>query len=84
MLEALHAAAHRAVGAKQVLRQIALGNVVTAFVAQDADPFLTKRVMDACYAKNITCLEAPSMQTLGEACKIDVKAAACAVLRRPQ
>lgn len=81
MLEQLRSAQKRAVGTKQVLRALEQGQVVTAFVAKDADPFLTKRVMDASYAKNIQCLEAETMKALGEACGIDVPASAAAVLR---
>lgn len=81
MLEQLRSATQRAVGAKQVLRALETGKVSMAFVAKDADPFLTKRVMDACYEKNIQCLEAQTMKALGEACGIEVQAAAAAILR---
>ena len=81
MLSQLRSAKSRAVGTKQVLRALDQGIVSMAFVAKDADPFLTKRVMDACYARNIQCLEAESAKALGEACGIDVSAAAAAILR---
>ena len=39
----------RVVGTKQVLRALDEGKVAHAYVAQDADLLLTKRVVDRCY-----------------------------------
>ncbi len=81
MLTPLRQATARAVGVKQVLRAIQEGKVEQAFVAADADRFLTKRVMDACAAANIPCIDAASSKEIGLACGIDVSAAAAAALR---
>ena len=62
----------RVVGTKQVLR---------AYVAQDADLLLTKRVVDRCYDMEIPCTQVESMEKLGRACGIDVKAAAAGLLK---
>ena len=82
MLSELSDAERRIVGTKQLLRALDAGKVARAYVARDADPFLTKRVMDRCYDMNIPCLEVESMKALGLACGIDVGAAAAGVQRR--
>ena len=49
--------------------------------AQDADLLLTKRVVDRCYDMEIPCTQVESMEKLGRACGIDVKAAAAGLLK---
>ena len=73
--------ANRVVGAKQVLRAIEAGGVTRVFIAQDADMFVTRPVFDACRAAGIEIVEVPSMKALGEACGVQVKAAAAAIRR---
>ncbi|MBR6891423.1 MAG: ribosomal L7Ae/L30e/S12e/Gadd45 family protein [Clostridia bacterium] len=73
--------ANKVVGAKQVLRAIQAGGVTRVFIAQDADMFVTRPVFDACRAAGIEIVEVPSMKALGEACGVQVKAAAAAVRR---
>ncbi len=73
--------ANKVVGAKQVLRAIAAGGVARVFIAQDADMFVTRPVFDACRAAGIEIVEVPSMKALGEACGVQVKAAAAAIRR---
>ena len=75
------AGASKVVGAKQVLRAIANDDIRCVFIATDADMFVTRPVFDACRAKNIEIVEVPSMKALGEACGVQVKAAAAAVKR---
>ena len=81
MHEGLAAADKRVVGTKQVLRALDEGRVVRAFVAKDADLLLTKRVVDRCFEKNIPCTQVDTMEQLGRACGIDVKAAAAGLLK---
>ena len=82
MLSELSDATRRVVGTKQLLRALDAGRIARAYVARDADPFLTKRVMDRCYDLNIPCHEVESMKALGQACGIDVAGAAAGVQRR--
>jgi large subunit ribosomal protein L7A len=82
MLEDLHDASRRVVGAKQLLRALDEGRIVMAFVATDADKFVTKPVEDRCLDRNIPCRAVPTMSELGKACGIDVGAAAAGVARR--
>ena len=81
MLEALADADRRIVGTKQLLRALDEGKVAQAFVATDADLLLTKRVVDRCFEMNIPCTQVETMEKLGRACGIDVKAAAAGLLR---
>ncbi len=73
--------ANKVVGAKQVLRAIQAGGVQRVYIAQDADMFVTRPVFDACRAAGVEIVEVPSMKALGEACGVQVKAAAAAVRR---
>lgn len=82
MLRDLSDASRRVVGTKQLLRAIREGRIVLAFVAKDADKFLTKPVEDRCLDANIPCREVETMAELGRACGIDVGAAAAGVARR--
>ena len=81
MHEALADAGRRVVGTKQLLRALDEGKVAQAFVARDADLLLTKRVVDRCYEMIIPCTQVESMEKLGRACAIDVKAAAAGLLK---
>ena len=81
MLQGLADVDRRIVGTKQLLRALDEGKVAQAFVAADADLLLTKRVVDRCYERNIPCTQAESMEQLGRACGIDVKAAAAGLLK---
>ena len=68
----------RVVGTKQVLRALDEGRVAHAYVAQDADLLLTKRVVDRCYDMEIPCTQ---VEKLGRACGRHVKAAAAGLLK---
>ena len=81
MYEGLADANRRVVGTKQLLRALDEGRIARAFVARDADLLLTKRVVDRCFERNIPCTQVESMEQLGRACGIDVKAAAAGLLR---
>lgn len=81
MLEKLAETQRRVVGTKQLLRALDEGKIAQAFVASDADLILTKRVVDRCFDMNIPCTQVDSMEKLGRACGIDVKAAAAGLLK---
>ena len=81
MLQGLADVDRRIVGTKQLLRALDEGKVAHAFVACDADLLLTKRVVDRCYDMNIPCTQVESMEKLGRACAIDVKAAAAGLFK---
>lgn len=81
MHEGLADVDRRVVGTKQVLRALDEGKIARAYVAQDADLLLTKRVVDRCYDMDIPCTQVESMEKLGRACGIDVKAATAGLLK---
>ena len=82
ILRDLSDASRRVVGTKQLLRAIGEGKIAVAFIARDADKFLTRPVEDRCLDANIPCREVDTMSELGKACGIDVGAAAAGVTRR--
>jgi len=79
--DALKSADRRAVGARQVLRAIAANEIAHVFIARDADPFITRPVMDACEKHGVRITEVESMAALGAACGIDVKASVAGALK---
>jgi len=81
MLSALKEAPRKVVGAKQVLRAMEEGGVSRVFIAADADIFVTRPLYDACREKGVAYDEVPSMKQLGEACGVQVRAAAAAIRR---
>ena len=81
MLENLADSQRRVVGTKQLLRALDEGKIAQAFIASDADLILTKRVVDRCFDMHIPCTQVESMEKLGRACGIDVKAAAAGLLK---
>ena len=81
MLQGLADVDRRIVGTKQLLRALDEGKIARAFVAADADLLLTKRVVDRCFDMDIPCQKVESMEKLGRACGIDVKAAAAGLLK---
>ena len=80
MQQALKEPGQRVVGARQVLRAIPMGTVREVFIARDADPFVTRPVMDACEKAKIRITEMDSMVQLGTACGIAVKASVAGLL----
>lgn len=73
--------AKKVVGAKQLRRALNEGQVRLAFLADDADPQLIRPLEELCQASNVEIVRVPSMQKLGQACGIHVKAACAALLR---
>lgn len=79
-LEALKTAKHRTVGAKQTLKALQRGVVSMLFVAADADPKVTRGLVEEARQQNVTIIEVETMAALGKACLIDVGAAVAAIL----
>lgn len=79
-LEALKTA-KKAIGAKQTIRAIEKGIVVTVYLADDADSRITQPIRELCKGKNITVMTMTTMSELGRACGIEVGAAAVAVTK---
>ena len=71
----------RVVGTKQVLRALDEGKVAHSYFAKAAYLIQSRRVVDRCYDMDIPCTQVESMEKLGRACGIDVKAAAAGLLK---
>lgn len=67
------------IGTKQATRMIELGEATEVFVAKDADPRLTGKVVSLCKNCGVKVTYVDSMKQLGKACGIEVGAAVAAV-----
>lgn len=72
------------VGIKQTLRMIEQGRVIELFVAEDADFYVTRHVIDAAAADNIPIKYVGSMKQLGHMSGIDIGAAVAGKLAEEQ
>ncbi|GAB6934003.1 50S ribosomal protein L7ae-like protein [Calditerricola satsumensis] len=69
------------VGTKQTRKAIERGEALEVFVATDAEPHVTEKIIALCKLKGIPVRYVDSMRALGEACGIDVGAAAVAITK---
>jgi large subunit ribosomal protein L7A len=68
------------IGTKQATKVIELGQAREVFVARDADPRVTGKVIALCKKMGVQVTYVDSMKLLGKACGIEVGAAIAAVL----
>lgn len=71
----------RVIGTKQLLKALKAGRVLTAYVADDADPFLREPLLEQCRAAGVEIIPVASMKELGKLCQIHVGAACAALVR---
>ncbi|OQM45314.1 ribosomal protein L7Ae-like protein [Anoxybacillus sp. UARK-01] len=69
------------VGTKQTMRALKEGSAQEVVVAEDVDPAITTKIMEAANKAGVPVTKVDSMKKLGEACKIQVRAAAVAIIR---
>lgn len=69
------------IGTKQTVRALKEGNVSELVVADDADPNITGKLIKQADDANIPVSHVDSMKKLGNACGIEVGAAAVAIIR---
>ncbi|RCW63578.1 50S ribosomal protein L7ae-like protein [Saliterribacillus persicus] len=67
------------IGTKQTLKAMRNGEVKEVIIASDAALHITSKVSQVANDLDIPCTEVDSMKRLGEACGIDVGAAAVAI-----
>ena len=72
----------KTVGMRTTVRAIENGDVIHAFIANDADVFITRRVQELCQQKDIEYTRVDTMKQLGEACGVQVPTACAAIKRR--
>ena len=68
------------VGAKQLKKAVLAGRARCVFLAENADPALTDPIAEMCSKQNIHITWVRTMAELGQACGIEVGAAAAAVV----
>ncbi len=73
--------AKKVVGVKQLKKALRDGSAVRVFLAEDADPQMTDPIRSYCKANSIPLVEDISMEALGLACGIAVRAAAAGIIR---
>ncbi|NNV07007.1 50S ribosomal protein L7ae-like protein [Geobacillus sp. C56-T2] len=69
------------IGTKQTIRALKEGKAAEVIVAMDADLPIIEQVTTAANEANVPVTKVDSMKKLGKACKIQVGAAAVAILR---
>jgi len=73
--------AKKTIGVKQVTKAVEKDLVQAIFIARDAEQRLVEPLRMLCSEKNVAVDTTPSMVELGQACSIEVGAAAVAVLK---
>ncbi|NEW09669.1 50S ribosomal protein L7ae-like protein [Paenibacillus sp. SYP-B3998] len=68
------------VGTKKATKIVEQGKAIEVFVAKDADPRLTIKLVNLCNKMDIPVTYVDSMKMLGRACGIEVGAAVAAVV----
>ena len=79
MLEQLNTS-RKVVGIKQLRKCLKEGQVLRAFIADNADPRLTEPLEEECQRLGVELIHVPTMAELGKACGISVGAAAAGQL----
>ena len=75
-------ARHRVVvGAKQLRKALLSGSAQQVYLAKNADPALTEPIVVLCQNYNVPFTWVKSMTELGQACGIEVGAAAAATVK---
>jgi len=68
------------IGTKQTTRMVELGKATEVYVAKDADPRITLKIVNLCKKMGIKVTYIDTMKQLGKACNIEVGAAMAAVV----
>lgn len=68
------------IGTKQTTKMVELGLANEVFVANDADPRITMKIVNLCKKMGVTVTYVDSMKLLGKACGIEVGAAVAAAV----
>jgi len=69
------------IGTKQTLKLLETGKAIEVFVAKDADPRVTVKVIQLCKKTGVTVTYVDTMKMLGKACGIEVGAATAALYK---
>lgn len=78
--EKVKQAAKIIIGTKQAMKVVEQGAATEVFIAKDADPRITVKIVNLCNKTEVNVTYVDSMRLLGKACGIDVGAAVVAVV----
>jgi large subunit ribosomal protein L7A len=78
--EKVKQALNKSIGIKQTTRLVESGKSSEVFVAKDADPRITIKMVTLCKKMGVTVTYVDSMKLLGKACGIDVGTAIAAIV----
>jgi len=79
-MQQLATATKKAVGMKQTRKAVEKGEAKLVFLAKDADDHIVNPLLKLCQQREVECHMVDTMTMLGEACGIQVGAAAAAIL----
>ena len=68
------------VGAKQIRKGLNAGRISRVYLAKNADPAVTEPLVGLCQHNRVAFIWVKSMADLGQACGIEVGAAAAAIV----
>lgn len=68
------------IGTKQTVKALKEGNVQELVVANDADQYVTAKLVQLAHELNVSIAYVDSMKKLGKSCGIEVGAAAVAII----
>lgn len=71
---------HIVVGTKQLKKALVNGRAKRVWLAENADPAITEPLEALCRERSVACVWVPSKSELGQACGIEVGAAAAAAV----
>ena len=71
---------HMVVGTKQLRKALANGRAKRVYLAENADPAITEPLEALCQEYHVSCVWVASKADLGQACGIEVGAAAAATV----
>ena len=71
----------KTVGLRTTVRLIENDQALHAFIAEDADVFITRRVQELCQTHSVEYTRVSSMKELGEVCGVQVPTA-CAAIKK--
>lgn len=71
----------KVIGIKQSMKAVEKDQVVSVYIAEDADSRMIFPLQQVCLARKIPVVGGSTMEELGIACGIDVGAAAIAILK---
>lgn len=79
-LEGLKSAKNKTIGTKQTLKAVEKGLARIVYLAKDAEPHVTRNLVQLCQEKGIEIVYVDTMVALGKACGIEVGAASAAIV----